>query len=83
MGLVQRDMENSYLNLPVDVEDSLLQLQGASVSALVKFNWTSFHLYKTPYSVTKSKTVQECHDQSDLNEPKQLINNLDITVVEN
>jgi ribosomal protein S27E len=32
VGLVQRDMENSYLNLPVDDEDSLLQLQGASVS---------------------------------------------------
>jgi hypothetical protein len=29
VGLVQRDMENSYLNLPVDDEDSLLQLQGA------------------------------------------------------
>ena len=27
-GLIQRDMENSYLNLPVDYEDSLLQLQG-------------------------------------------------------
>ena len=27
VGLVQRDMENSYLNLPVDDEDSLLQLQ--------------------------------------------------------
>ena len=25
-------MENSYLNLPIDDEDSLLQLQGASVS---------------------------------------------------
>jgi hypothetical protein len=32
VGLVQRDMENSYLNVPVDDEDSLLQLQGASVS---------------------------------------------------
>ncbi len=32
VGLVQRDMENSYLNLPVDDEVSLLQLQGASVS---------------------------------------------------
>ena len=32
VGLVQRDMENSHLNLPVDDEDSLLQLQGASVS---------------------------------------------------
>jgi hypothetical protein len=32
VGLVVRDMENSYLNLPVDDEDSLLQLQGASVS---------------------------------------------------
>ena len=32
VGLVQRDMENSYLNLPVDDEDSLLHLQGASVS---------------------------------------------------
>jgi hypothetical protein len=33
VGLVQRDMENSYLNLPaVDDKDSLLQLQGASVS---------------------------------------------------
>ena len=30
--LVQRDMENSYLNLPVDDEDSRLHLQGASVS---------------------------------------------------
>jgi hypothetical protein len=28
-GIVQRDMENSYLNLPVDDDDSLLQLQGA------------------------------------------------------
>jgi ribosomal protein S27E len=32
VGLVERDMENSFLNLPVDDEDSLLQLQGASVS---------------------------------------------------
>ncbi len=32
VGLVQRDMENSYLNLPIDDEDSLLHLQGASVS---------------------------------------------------
>ena len=32
VGLVQRDMENSYLSLPVDDEDSLLTLQGASVS---------------------------------------------------
>jgi hypothetical protein len=32
VGLVERDMENSYLNLPFDDEDSLLQLQGASVS---------------------------------------------------
>ena len=31
-GLIQRDIENSYLNLPVDDEDSLLHLQGASVS---------------------------------------------------
>ena len=31
-GLIQRDMENSYLNLPVDDEDTQLQLQGASVS---------------------------------------------------
>lgn len=27
-----RDMDNTYLNLPIDDEDSLLQLQGASVS---------------------------------------------------
>jgi hypothetical protein len=32
VGLVQRDMESSYLNLPIDDEDSLLQLQGASAS---------------------------------------------------
>jgi hypothetical protein len=32
VGLVKRDMENSYLNLPLDEEDSLLHLQGASVS---------------------------------------------------
>lgn len=31
-GLVVRDMDNTYLNLPNDDEDSLLQLQGASVS---------------------------------------------------
>jgi len=31
-GLVERDMENSFLNLPIDDEDSLLHLQGASVS---------------------------------------------------
>lgn len=28
----ERDIENSFLNLPIDDEDSLLQLQGASVS---------------------------------------------------
>ena len=32
VGLVERDMENSFLNFPVNDEDSLLQLQGASVS---------------------------------------------------
>jgi hypothetical protein len=32
VGLVERDMENSYLNLALDDEDSLLQLQGSSVS---------------------------------------------------
>ncbi|MFT4942270.1 MAG: hypothetical protein ACI88A_005346 [Paraglaciecola sp.] len=32
MGLVERDMKNSFLSLPVDDEDSLLHLQGASVS---------------------------------------------------
>ena len=31
-GFVERDMENSFLNLPIDDEDSLLHLQGASVS---------------------------------------------------
>jgi hypothetical protein len=31
-GLAQRNTENSYLNLPVDDVDSLLHLQGASVS---------------------------------------------------
>ena len=30
VGLIERDMESSYLNLPVDDEDTLLQLQGAS-----------------------------------------------------
>jgi hypothetical protein len=29
VGLVERDMENSFLNLPIDDEDSLLQLRGA------------------------------------------------------
>jgi hypothetical protein len=32
VGIVERDMENSFLNLPLNDEDSLLQLQGASVS---------------------------------------------------
>lgn len=32
VGLVGRDIENSYLNLPLGYEDSFLQLQGASVS---------------------------------------------------
>jgi hypothetical protein len=27
-GFVERDMENSFLNLPIDDEDSLLHLQG-------------------------------------------------------
>ena len=27
VGLVERDMENSFFNLPIDDEDSLLQLQ--------------------------------------------------------
>nr|WP_238526886.1 transposase [Glaciecola nitratireducens] len=35
VGLVERDMENSFLNLPVDDEDSLLHLQGASVSSRI------------------------------------------------
>jgi hypothetical protein len=32
VGLVQRDMENSYMNLPIDDEDSLLQLQVVKIS---------------------------------------------------
>ncbi len=35
VGMVERDMENSFLNLPVDDEDCLLPLQGASVSYLI------------------------------------------------
>ena len=31
-GLIQRDIDNTYLNLPIDDEDSLLPLQAASVS---------------------------------------------------
>ncbi len=31
-GLIQRDPENTYLELPMDYEDSLLHLQAASVS---------------------------------------------------
>lgn len=31
-GLLQRDMDNTYLDLPIDDEDSLLHLQAASVS---------------------------------------------------
>lgn len=30
--LIQRDMDNTYLDLPIDDEDSLLHLQAASVS---------------------------------------------------
>jgi hypothetical protein len=33
-GLVTQGMESAYLNLPDDDEDSLLQLQGASVCCL-------------------------------------------------
>ena len=32
VGLVERDMENVYLNLPIEDEDSLLHLHGSSVS---------------------------------------------------
>ena len=35
VGLLERDMENSLLNLPADDEDSLLQLQGASASCRI------------------------------------------------
>ncbi|WP_181901542.1 succinylglutamate desuccinylase/aspartoacylase domain-containing protein [Thalassotalea euphylliae] len=38
-GLIQRDMENGYLNLPVDDEDSLLHLQGASVIRQDILDW--------------------------------------------
>lgn len=31
-GLIQRDMDNTYLGFPIDDEDSMLQLQAASVS---------------------------------------------------
>ena len=31
-GLIQRDMDNTYLELPLDDEDSLLPLQAASVN---------------------------------------------------
>ncbi len=31
-GLIQRDMDNTYLDLPIDDEDSVLHLQAASVS---------------------------------------------------
>jgi ribosomal protein S27E len=32
VGLIQSDQENTYLDLPIDEDDSLLQLQAASVS---------------------------------------------------
>jgi len=32
VGLIQRDIDNTFLNLPIDDEDSVLQLQEASVS---------------------------------------------------
>ncbi|MFC4699801.1 hypothetical protein ACFO4O_06500 [Glaciecola siphonariae] len=35
VGFVQRDMENSELNLPVDDEDSLLQIQPCWVGPLL------------------------------------------------
>ena len=31
-GLIQRDIDNTFLNLPIDDEDSLLQLQASSVN---------------------------------------------------
>jgi hypothetical protein len=51
VGLVERYMENSYLNQPAD-EDSLLQLQGASVRYRIamgpKYGQVRYYL-KTPY----------------------------------
>ena len=31
-GLIQRDIDNTFLNLPIDDEDSLLPLQASSVN---------------------------------------------------
>tara|TARA_A200000113_G_scaffold134908_2_gene121341 strand:- start:201 stop:440 length:240 start_codon:yes stop_codon:yes gene_type:complete len=31
-GLIQRDMDNTFLDLPMDDEDSLLPLQAASIN---------------------------------------------------
>lgn len=37
-GLIQRDIDNAFLALPIDDEDSLLYLQAASVSWAVSQN---------------------------------------------
>jgi ribosomal protein S27E len=52
VGLVQRDMENSYLNLPIDDEDTLLQLQGASVSYRIAMGPQQGQKVFTLYNVT-------------------------------
>lgn len=53
-GLIQRDIENSYLDLPVDDEDSLLHLQGASVSYRVTIGPNQGQKVFTPQTVPQS-----------------------------
>ena len=59
-GLIQRDMENSYLNLSVDDEDSLLHLQGASVSYRIAIGLITVKKYlpcKPLHKATKMNMV--------------------------
>jgi len=50
-GLIRRDMDNTFLDLPIDDEDSLLHLQAASVS---------YRIAVGPESGKKVFTLQTC-----------------------
>ncbi|WP_226992156.1 hypothetical protein [Aliiglaciecola lipolytica] len=63
VGLLERDMENSLLNLPADDEDSLLQLQGASASCRIAMSPQKDKkcLHYKPYrqAIKASRTVSQ------------------------
>ena len=78
-------MENSFLNLPVDDEDSLLQLQGASVSYRIAMGPQQGQKVFTLQTLPTSNEGEKCENHNvsiiaciiDVHVIQKILNHLD------